>query len=95
LTVQFDASGSVDMDSMIVSYAWDFGDGKSNITKNVSVSYTYKNFGTYASSLKVTDDRGQTGIYSTKIIVTNGASLPLTIIPNPFLSARRKLPLSR
>ncbi len=83
LTVQFNASGSVDMDGAIVSYAWDFGDGKSNITKNASVSFTYKNFGTFAASLKVTDDRGLTGIYTTKIIVTNGASLLLTIIPEP------------
>jgi PKD repeat protein len=81
LTVQFDASESVDMNGTIVSYAWDFGDGGRG--KNVSLNYIYKNFGTYAASLKVTDDRGQTGIYTTKITVTSGASLPLTIIPNP------------
>jgi PKD repeat protein len=81
LTVQFDASGSVDMDGMIVSYAWDFGDGKSGSGERVS--YTYKNFGTFAASLKVTDNRGQTGIYTTKIFVSNNPSLPLTIIPNP------------
>ncbi len=81
LTVQFDASGSVDMDGRIVSYTWDFGDGKSG--SGEKLSYSYKNFGTYSASLKVTDDRGQTGVYSTKIIVTNGDSLPLTIIPNP------------
>ncbi len=81
LTVQFDASGSVDMDGTIVSYAWDFGDGKSG--SGEKVSYTYKNFGTFAASLKVTDDRGLTGIYTTKITVTNGVSLSLTIIPDP------------
>ncbi len=85
LKVQFDASGSVDMDGTIVSYAWDFGEvDKSNIGKNVSLSYTYKNIGTFPASLKVTDDRGFTGIYTTKITVTSGSSLPLTIIPNPF-----------
>lgn len=81
LTVQFDASGSVDMDGTIVSYAWDFGDGKSG--SGEKVSYTYKNFGTYPASIKVTDDRGLTGTYTTKITVTNGVSLSLTIIPDP------------
>lgn len=81
LTVQFDASGSVDMDGMIVSYAWDFGDGKSN--SGEKVTYTYKNFGTYSASLKVTDDRGLTGTYTTKIAVTNGASISLTLVPDP------------
>jgi len=51
LTVQFDASGSVDMDGKIVSYAWDFGDGKSG--NGEKVSYKYKNFGTYLHRLKL------------------------------------------
>lgn len=82
LTVQFDASGSNDMDGTIVSYAWDFGDGKKG--DNKIVSYTYKTIGTFPASLKVTDDSGLTGIYTTKITVTSGNSLLLTIIPDPI-----------
>ncbi|MCG2738389.1 MAG: PKD domain-containing protein, partial [Candidatus Methanoperedenaceae archaeon] len=55
LTVQFDASGSEDMDGTIVSYDWFFGDVNKKYDGNI-VSYTYKNFGTFDASLKVTDD---------------------------------------
>lgn len=81
LTVQFNASESNDMDGTIVSYVWDFGD-RINPGSGEKVSYTYKNFGTYSASLKVTDDSGLTGIYTTKITVTNGNSLSVTIIPD-------------
>ncbi len=80
LTVQFDASKSVDTDGKIVSYSWNFGDGGSG-SANES-SHTYKNPGRYSASLTVTDDGGETGIYSTLIIVTSGESLSVTIIPD-------------
>ncbi|MBU4075783.1 MAG: PKD domain-containing protein [Euryarchaeota archaeon] len=81
LTVQFDASGSEDMDGTIVSYDWFFGDVNKKYDGNI-VSYTYKNFGTFDASLKVTDDSGLTGVYTTKITVSNGPSLSVTIIPD-------------
>jgi hypothetical protein len=40
------------------SYTWDFGDGKTS-TEDQPV-YAYKNSGTYAVTLKITDDRGNT-----------------------------------
>ena len=54
--VQFDGSASYDPDGPIVSYAWDFGDGKS--ASEASVKHTYTAVGTYTVTLTVTDDLG-------------------------------------
>jgi PKD repeat protein len=55
LTAAFtDASG--DSDGTIVTWAWTFGDGKSETTNNPS--YTYAAGGTYSVTLTVTDNGG-------------------------------------
>jgi len=41
------------------SYEWDFGDGESSTS--VYPTHTYENTGSYTVSLKITDDRGNTG----------------------------------
>lgn len=59
--VTFDASSSYDPDGYIVSYYWDFGDGY--FTTTTTTPYTdheYWEGGTYAVSLTVTDNEGQT-----------------------------------
>jgi hypothetical protein len=82
-TVEWDASNSFDDDGMIVSYAWDFGDGtfpavrslsKSNSgAAKVSVepgsSYVYYDVGTYYVTLTVTDDLGATAIAQAEVHV--------------------------
>jgi uncharacterized repeat protein (TIGR01451 family) len=54
--VTFDASGSThqDPDRSIVSYDWDFGDGAT--ASGTVVNYSYAAFGSYTTTLTVTDD---------------------------------------
>ena len=59
LTVQVDASSSVDPDGTITSYAWDFGDGATAM--GVMASHEYTIDGTYLIVLVVTDNEGLTG----------------------------------
>jgi PKD repeat protein len=54
----FDATGSVDPDGQIASYAWDFGDGSSGT--GVTASHTYPRSGSFTATLTVTDDAGAT-----------------------------------
>ncbi|MEX0285738.1 MAG: PKD domain-containing protein [Paracoccaceae bacterium] len=50
----FDASMSMDVDGVITSYAWDFGDGTK--AEGVLAAHTYTAPGTYDVTLSVTDD---------------------------------------
>lgn len=52
----FDGSGSYDADCDRLSYAWDFGDGKT--AKGVLVTHAYARGGEYAVTLKVDDNLG-------------------------------------
>ncbi|MBI1743682.1 PKD domain-containing protein [Candidatus Acetothermia bacterium] len=59
LTVQFDASKSVDSDGKIANYAWDFGDTATDSgAERVKVSHTYPTPGQYKAKLTVKDDKG-------------------------------------
>lgn len=58
LSAAFDSTGSADLDGVIVSRAWSFGDGGSSA--DVSPQHTYASAGTYPVTLTVTDDRGAT-----------------------------------
>ncbi len=60
LTVYFDASLSYDPDGVIVSYAWDFGDGSTGTGK--LTSHTFTQDGLFSVKLTVTDDKGKTGL---------------------------------
>jgi PKD repeat protein len=59
LAVQFDASASKpsESDGSIVSYHWDFGDGRTGSGRKVS--HTYQNHGSYKTVLTVTDNAGR------------------------------------
>jgi VCBS repeat-containing protein len=56
VSLQFDASGSYDVDGTISTYAWDFGDGNSGT--GVNPTHTYTAVGDYTVVLIVTDDGG-------------------------------------
>ncbi|MEM8861109.1 MAG: PKD domain-containing protein, partial [Chloroflexota bacterium] len=51
LTIEFDASSSVDLNNDIVRYVWAFGDG--NFGEGIQVSHTYAAKGKYTVSLEV------------------------------------------
>ena len=69
------------------TYAWDFGDNGSAATQNPS--YTYNAVGSYAITLNITDDAGDTTSYSTFVLVDDCSSIKensvkeVTIYPNP------------
>lgn len=73
--VTFDASGSTDPDGEIISYEWDFGDGET--TTGISVSHRFRGgmneAKTYAVSLTVRDNGGNTDTHSEDVTV-----VPLT-----------------
>ena len=68
VTVNCDASSSVDSDGKIVSYSWDFGDGAKG--NGVKVSHTCDEAGTFTVTLTVTDDDGMSDSSSRTIVVT-------------------------
>ncbi|KYC45924.1 MAG: Outer membrane protein assembly factor BamB [Candidatus Methanofastidiosum methylothiophilum] len=57
--VRFDGTKSKDEDGNIVSYKWDFGDGKTSIDPEPLHQYT--SAGVYKVTLTVTDDKGGIG----------------------------------
>ena len=59
---------SSDLDGSIVSYFWDFGDGKTSGARNAK--HHYKKIGDYSVTLTVTDDKGATGTITKNITVS-------------------------
>ncbi len=66
-TVTFNASGSMDPDGNIVSYAWSFGTGATGSGANLT--YIYGSTGTYSVSLTVTDNGGATNATTQQVTV--------------------------
>jgi len=69
--IYFNASASYDLDGVIVSYFWDFGDGTN--ASGVTVSHAYTNNGIYTVTLIVTDDDGATASTTATKTVLNRA----------------------
>jgi PKD repeat protein len=69
-----DASGSNDSDGTIVAYQWDLdNDGQYDDASGVTTTFTPADDGTYTVGLRVTDNRGDTAVDSTDIVVANVA----------------------
>lgn len=68
--VYFNASGSSDPDGTIVSYEWDFGDGRS--ATGQKTNHRYKQTGTYTVVLVVRDDTGSAASASRSIPISTG-----------------------
>ncbi len=60
LMLRFDGSLSFDPDGLIVAYAWDFGDGTTGAGE--IITHTYAAFGTYTSTLTITDNDGASSV---------------------------------
>jgi len=68
-TVDFDASGSSDVDGSIQSYEWDFTTDGSVDATGSTASHSYSSTGTYTATVTVTDDSGATDSASVEITV--------------------------
>lgn len=75
LTVQFDGSRSSDMDGMIMSYSWKFGDGAT--ATGAAVSHVYNSVGNFTAVLTVTDDMGASSSVS-QVISVQDTQAPTT-----------------
>ncbi|MDX2498602.1 MAG: PKD domain-containing protein, partial [Desulfobacterales bacterium] len=62
------SNGSTDSDGTVVSWIWDFGDGKTSTVKNPR--HRYSKNGTYTITLTVTDDGGAVDYISKTITVS-------------------------
>jgi PKD repeat protein len=67
LTCGVDGSASRDPDGLVVSYAWQFGDGSMAWTQ--MATYTYPQPGTYTLVLTVTDNEGRTNTATQSVTV--------------------------
>ncbi len=67
LTVDFDASGSTDVDGDALTYAWSFGDGST--ATGEMVSHTYTEIDNFQAVLTVTDSEGASDIASVTVQV--------------------------
>jgi YD repeat-containing protein len=76
LLVEFDASGSSDTEGSVVSYLWDFGDGKSASSTSPEMSHEYSIPGTYQCTLTIVDDGGARGTFKKWIAVTGQTDPP-------------------
>jgi PKD repeat protein len=72
LTLSVDASGSLDPDGSVASYAWSFGDGATGTGR--TASHTFGAAGDYTVQLTVTDDEGATASVSRQVTVTTAAT---------------------
>lgn len=86
---EFDASSSTSPDGFIASYAWDFGDGSTEITTSPIISHVYTSSGSFTVTLTVTNSQGTSTFqtFTGKTVSNNGGpsaqlSQLLDIIPS-------------
>lgn len=80
LTCRF-ADGSADPDGNVTGWQWTFGDGSSSSLR--SPSHTYASGGTYAVTLRVTDNLGSSGSATRQVTAQGGPNGP----PNAAFSS--------
>lgn len=94
----FDASSSTSPDGFIASYAWDFGDGTTEVTTSPIISHVYTSSGSFTVILTVTNSQGTSTFqtFTGKTVSNNGGpsaqlSQLLDIIPSPPTNFIEKL----
>ena len=83
--VVFDATASSDTDGVIVSYAWNFGDGARS-SQGPIVYHPYRNERYYFVVLTVKDDSGLQGVSTATVPVGGGTRAPtacFALTPDP------------
>lgn len=78
--ITFNAGASYDVDGIVTSYVWDFGDG--SYGTGVTATHQYTRIATYTPTLTVTDDDGATGSSWTNIIAAPALSA-VTVAGSP------------
>ncbi|HKY65486.1 MAG TPA: PQQ-dependent sugar dehydrogenase [Acidimicrobiales bacterium] len=92
LTVQFDASGSQDLDGDPLTYAWDLdGDGAYDDSTGPSPRTTYGVNGTVTARLRVSDPAGASDAATVTIVVGPPNSAPVPVIDSPASTLRWKV----
>jgi DNA/RNA endonuclease G (NUC1) len=82
-SVPFSATGSLDPNGSVVSYAWDFGDGST--AEGISASHTFAQDGSFQVRLTVTDNDGLTDSEVFTINVANVAPV-VAAVPDGSLN---------
>ncbi|MCR4403803.1 MAG: FG-GAP-like repeat-containing protein [Candidatus Acetothermia bacterium] len=77
--VRFDGSSSSDPDGQVISWSWDFGDGKTGTGK--IVEHTFEKEGQYKVCLTVKDDKGAEGQACEDLTVGPPPPPPATKLP--------------
>jgi len=83
--VTFDASSSLDIDGVVTSYNWTFGDGKVLQTSQPIINYTYNiqgNFAIYNVTLMIQDDNGGVDYLTENIDLFNAPNINETPVEN-------------
>lgn len=79
--ITFSSGGSIDRDSYIATYDWDFGDGSPHSSAK-NPSHTYTASGSFTVTLVVTDNTGLTSTDTTSAVITEAGGVP----PNAVLA---------
>jgi PKD repeat protein len=74
ISIEFDGSGSYNLNATNLTYKWSFGDG--NTSTSIIPTHTYYKDGNYTIILTVTDDDNNTYTYTTYIIITKKTTHP-------------------
>jgi PKD repeat protein len=70
LTITFDPSCTqIPVNTAIVSYSWDFGDGQQATGTNQSINHEYSNPGRYTVTLQITDSTGKKYAFNQTIVI--------------------------
>jgi LysM repeat protein len=88
--VNFDGRNAKDIDGVIVSYIWDFGDGSATVEKQV-VLYGYSRTGSFVVKLTVTDNCGATAEDTANVSIV-GPTPPATVTVTPVPTGTVTLP---
>jgi PKD repeat protein len=92
LTCAVDGSTSSDPDGTIDAYAWDFGDGGTDV--GASATHTFGDSGSQTISLTVTDNAGATAT-STQTVVLSGQESPVSFIAASAVNLNSSRPTVR